>query len=123
MSVNKSNPLYPVWLMQSARACVGWGRTEEALQGSMAQKVRVPSPLCVCALHAALGFESILQQSPGPKALSEFSPAKILFISPLSLLKYALLYSARFHDFAVAVGLFAWIEMEGSGSLMLEEGW
>ncbi|XP_038015785.1 sterile alpha motif domain-containing protein 11 isoform X4 [Motacilla alba alba] len=29
--------------------------------------------------------------------------------------------SARFHGFPVAVGLFAWIEVEDSGSLMLEE--
>ncbi|XP_048182375.1 sterile alpha motif domain-containing protein 11 isoform X3 [Corvus hawaiiensis] len=29
--------------------------------------------------------------------------------------------SARFHEFPVAVGLFAWIEVEDSGSLMLEE--
>lgn len=79
--------------------------------------------LGVCALCAALGFEqAFCNKSPGPKALKNFSPAKILLISPLSLLKYPLFCSARFHDFPVAVGLFAWIEVEESGSLMLEEG-
>ena len=54
MSVNKSNPLYPVWLMQSARACVGWGRIEEALRGSMArgEGVGAFSLVCVCVCFA-----------------------------------------------------------------------
>uniref|UniRef100_A0A8C5IVL7 Sterile alpha motif domain containing 11 n=1 Tax=Junco hyemalis TaxID=40217 RepID=A0A8C5IVL7_JUNHY len=73
-----------------------------------------------CLPQAAVGPEAALGTcSPGSD--SSLSCPKILLISPLSLLTHPLFCSARFHGVPVAVGLFAWIEVEDSGSLMLEE--
>lgn len=122
----------PPWCQLNC-ATLGMGGKEEGKSAwngvcaSLGAVSESASPLCLCALHAAPGPKpAFCHQSPGPEALIHSSPAKkkkkILLISPLSLLKHPLFCSARFHGFPVAVGLFAWIEVEDSGSLLLEEG-
>lgn len=77
----------------------------------------LPPPLCAFCTTAPVPRFSFI-----PLLQKENQTQNLLLISPLSLLKHPLFCSARFHGFPVAVGLFAWIEVEDSGSLLLEEG-